>query len=154
MKIRRNVMIAKASTSTMMRVNHRRDDFVFYLLRFFLKLREARQHYFEHAADFARRHHVDVEVVEDARMLRQALGKCAAPLHGVGQAIDCLLQDDVALLFAEHVETAKKWQPGIDQCRQLPREHHQRLRLDRFLSERGRCSCQSWAAPLPAAFAA
>jgi hypothetical protein len=36
-------------------------------------------------------------------------------------------------LFAEHVETAKKWQPRIDQCGQLPREHHQRLRLDRFL---------------------
>ena len=75
------------------RIDHRGDDLVFDLLRFLLELGQTRQDHFEHAAELAGLHHVDVKIVEDARMLREALGKGAAALHGIGQFVDGLLQN-------------------------------------------------------------
>ena len=84
----------------MIGINHRGDDLVFDLLRLFLELGQTRQHHFEHAAELAGLHHVDVEIVEDARMLREAFGKGAAALHGIGQFGDRAFQNGIAFLFA------------------------------------------------------
>ena len=51
MKMSRNAMIATAMNQHDERINHRGDDLVFNLWRLFLKLGEARQHEFEHAAE-------------------------------------------------------------------------------------------------------
>ena len=88
MKMRRKVMIADGEDKHDDRIDHRGDDLVLELLRLFLELGETGQHDFEHAAELAGLHHVDVEIVEDARVLREAFGKGAAALHGIGQRVD------------------------------------------------------------------
>ena len=40
-------------------------------------------------------------------MLREAFGKCAAALHRIGQFVDRVFQNGVALLFGENVEAAQ-----------------------------------------------
>ena len=117
------------------RINHRRLDLVFDLLRLFLELRETGENKFQHTAELAGFHHVDEELVKNSRMLRQALGESAAALHGIGELVDRVLEQNVALLFGEDVEPAQKRQAGIDQGRELPGEDHQDLGLDRFLRE-------------------
>ena len=82
------------------RVDHRGDDLVLDLLRLFLELGETVEHDFEHAAELAGLHHVDVELVEDPRVLREALGEGAAALDGFGQRVDGALAARDALLFA------------------------------------------------------
>ena len=41
-------------------------------------------------------------------MLRETFGERAAALHGIGELIDRVLEDHVALLFCEHVEPAEE----------------------------------------------
>ena len=69
-------------------INHGSDDFVFDLLRLFLEFREPAKHELEHAADLAGFHHVDVKVVKDQWMLRQAFGEGTAALHAIGEFVD------------------------------------------------------------------
>ncbi len=88
MKTSRKVMIATARNITMIGIDHRGDDFVLDLLRLLLELRQTGQDEFEHAAELAGAHHVDVKIVEDFRMLREAFGEGAAALHGIGQTAD------------------------------------------------------------------
>ena len=80
----------KARTRTIDRIDHGGGHFVFDLLRLFLELGETVQNKLKHAAEFARLDHVDVELVEDARVLREGFGERAAALHRVGELINRL----------------------------------------------------------------
>ena len=141
MNTRRKIMIAIASDHDDDRINHRGFDFVFDLGRFLLELGQPRQDHFKHTADLAGLHHVDVEIVEDARMLREAVGKGAAALHRIGQFGDRAFQNRIALLFAENSEAAQQRQAGIDQRRELPRENHQHFRLNFLALEKNDVLC-------------
>ena len=102
------------------RINHRGDDLVFDLGRFFLELGQPSQDHFKHAADLAGFHHVDVKIVEDARMLREAVGKSAAALHGIGQFVDRVFQNRIAFLFAQNVRPRNSGRPesiSVASCR-------------------------------------
>ena len=54
-------------------IEHRGDDLVLDFLRLFLKLGETVEHEFQHTAEFAGFHHVDVELVKNFRVLCEAL---------------------------------------------------------------------------------
>ena len=69
-------------------INHGSDNLVLDLLRLLLEFREPAKHELEHAADLACFHHVDIKVIKDKRMLRQAFRKRAATLHSVGEFVD------------------------------------------------------------------
>ena len=58
-------------------------------------------------------------------MLRQRLGKSAAPFNRQGQFADDGFEGAVALLFFENAQPAQEGQAGIHQRRQLPREGRQ-----------------------------
>ena len=115
------------------RIEHRRDDLVFDLLRFFLELREAQKNDLQHAAEFARFHHVHIELVENLRMPGERLGESAAGLNRLRDADDGFFENRIGLLLGKNGEAAKQWQPGIDQRGQLPREDHERPGLDGLL---------------------
>ena len=68
------------------------------------------EHQLKHAAQFTGLDHVDVELVEDFRMLREALREGAAALDAIGQGIDGALEHDVLLLLGQHRETAQQRQ--------------------------------------------
>jgi hypothetical protein len=114
------------------RINHRGHDLVLDLLRFLLELREAREDDFEYTAELTGPHHIDVEIVEQARMLGQPFGKGAAALDGIREFVDRALEDRIALLFREHAQAPKERQSRIDQGGQLSRKNHEHLRLHRF----------------------
>ncbi len=117
------------------RVEHGRHDLVLDLLRLFLELGQADEHQFQHAADLAGLDHVDVELVENLRVLRQPFGERAAALHRVAELGDGRLEHRVALLFFEHRQPAQQRQAGVDERRQLPGEDHQDLLLDRLVGD-------------------
>ena len=66
------------------RIDHGRENLVFDLLRFLLKLGQPGEHDLEYAAKFACLHHADVKLVKDARVLRQRIRERAAALDGLG----------------------------------------------------------------------
>ncbi len=117
------------------RINHRRLDLVFDLLRFFLELGETTEDEFEHAAELASFHHVDEELVKNLRMLFEAFGKRAATLHGISELIDCALENKIAFLFRQHIQPAEQRQTGVDQGRELAGKNHQHLGFDRLFLE-------------------
>ena len=90
------------------RVEHGGDDFVLQLLRLFLEVGQTDEDELHDAAKFAGFHHVDIKLVENFRMLSEAIGKSAASLHGVGQLSDRLAQHRVGFLLAEHIETTQQ----------------------------------------------
>lgn len=117
-------------------VDHRGLHFVFDLLRFFLELGETAENEFEHTAQLARFHHVDEELVKNLRVLLEAFGECAAALHGISHLTDGVFENDVALLFLQHIESTEQRQTSIDQSGELAGKHHQHLGLNRFLLEK------------------
>ena len=118
------------------RIEHRRDDLVFDLLRLFLELREAQKNDLQHAAEFARFHHVHIELVENLRMPGERLGESASGLNRLRDTDDGFFENRIGLLLGKNGEAAKQWQPGIDQCGQLPREDHQGAGFDGLLFEK------------------
>ena len=97
-------------------------DLALDLLRLFGKFRQAFQHDFQHAAQFAGLDHVHEQAVENFGMLRQRLGKRAAAFDGQGQLAENFLERAVALLFFQHAQSAQQRQAGVHQRRQLPGE--------------------------------
>ena len=85
-------------------IHHGCYDFVFDLGGLLLKFRKPSEHKLKHAADFAGFDHVDVQIVEDPRMQRERVGKCAAALHGIRDFVDRVFQHLVALLFRQDVQ--------------------------------------------------
>jgi hypothetical protein len=81
-------------------------------VRLFLELREPREHQLEHAAELAGAHHVHVEIVEDARVLREPLRKRAAALHRIGQIRDRFLQTLSRSCFASTVSARSSGRPA------------------------------------------
>ncbi len=55
---------------------------------FLLEFREPAKHELKHAPDLACFHHVDVKVIKDQWMLRQAFRKGTASLHSIGEFVD------------------------------------------------------------------
>ena len=119
------------------RIEHRRHDLVFDFLGLLLKFRQAQEDEFEHAAQLAGFHHVDVEFVKNLRVPGEALGECASALDGFGQIDDDALEDRVRLLFGENRQPPEERKAGVDQRRELPREDHERSRLDRLFLQEG-----------------
>ena len=117
-------------------IEHRRDDLVFDLLRFFLELREAQKNDLQHAAEFASFHHVHIELVENLRMPGERLGESASGLNRLRDTDDGFFENRIWLLLGKNGEAAKQWQTGIDQRGQLPREDHQGAGLDGLLFEK------------------
>ena len=120
MKTSRNAMMPTASTITMSGINHRRDDLVFDLLRFFLELGEPRQHDFEHAAELARFHHVDVEIVKNPRMLREASENVLPPCTESASLLIVFFRTTSRSCFARTLRPRRSGKPesiSVASCR-------------------------------------
>ena len=70
------------------RIDHRGNDLVFQLLGLFLVFGETVEDDFEHTAEFAGLDHVDVELVEDLRVLGERLGEGGTALDVFGERAD------------------------------------------------------------------
>ena len=92
--------------------------------------RESVQDRVEDAADLAGRDEVDVELVEDLRMLPERVGERRALLDAVLHAEQDLLERLVLALVREDVEALHERQAGVDHRRELAREDLQILRPD------------------------
>ena len=63
--------------------------------------------------------------IEDPWMQGQRVRECATALHGVGEFVNRIFQELVALLLCQNVQASQQWQSGINQRRQLPSKDHQ-----------------------------
>ena len=89
-------------------IKHRRHDLVFDFLGLFLEFRQAQEDELQHAAEFARLDHVDVEFVKDPRVPGQALGERSAALHGFRQIQDDPLEHRIRLLLGQDGQPAEQ----------------------------------------------
>ena len=112
------------------RIKERGLDLALDLLRLFGKFREAFQHHFQHAAQFARLDHVHEQAVENLGVLREGLGKRAATFNRQRQFAENFFEHGAAFLLFEHAQSAQERQTRVHQRRQLPRERGQDLRFD------------------------
>src|SRR5438105_787193 len=112
------------------RINPRIGNFIFNLGCLFLKLREPGENELEHTTDFAGLYHIDVKIVKDERILREAFRERAAALDRLSELDGRVFQDRITFLFGENVEAAQKRQARIDQGCELTRENHQDFRLN------------------------
>ena len=97
---------------------------------FLLVFSQTGEHHFKHPAEFPGLHHVDVELIENARVLCQALRKGGTTLHGIRERVDGPAENLIGFLFAQHGQATQQRQAGIDQRGQLTREDHEDLGFD------------------------
>ncbi len=104
------------------RVDHRAFDLGSRLGFLVEVLGELLQHVAERTGDLGRRHHVDVEVAEDLRVLRQRLGEAVALLDVNLQVVDHSLELLVVLLAANSLQGILETDAGANHDRQLAGE--------------------------------
>src|SRR5207237_8635794 len=73
-------------------IDHCRDDLVFDLRGFLLKLRKPVKHQLEHAADLARFDHVDKQVVKNLWVKGERFRKRITALYGVSEFVNSILK--------------------------------------------------------------
>ena len=91
---------------------------------------EALKNGVQNTARFARLHHVDVQRVENLRILPHGRRKSCASFHGSARSDEHLLKELVLLLPGKNFQALHQRQPGVDHDGELARKDGQFLRFN------------------------